>query len=294
MPPTKLYKIVMRILKTTRVGLLGVLVACAGGASATKTSPKQEADTIKSLWVKHHLVPCDGWAGQNYCYAVSEKPQGPWSVAKDGLENFFYQWGYSYRLLVTGGSGSGQRVVKIQRKVPVSLGTEFDFSVEPKRQQTGLQSLLAFNDGVGQILMGPSFTCDSPPVCDEIERRLRQERSFVVRFIYGVGGVRAVAVNDAAAATTASAKTTAEARPPTSVVAASKSSNAILASTTATALEVEVSLTRSATVATVLGATATASVTPAMLTTSASTVSATKAEVEAQRRKAVEQTDPQP
>ncbi len=283
------------MLRTTGYGfvvLLGAVTGCASGPSVAPA--KKEVAEIKSLWVKHHLVPCKGWTGQNYCYAVAEKPQGPWSLVKDGLENFYYQWGYSYRLLVTesvvGGSNSGKRVLKIQRKVPVQLGTAFDFSVDPQRVQTGLQPHLALNDGVGQILMGPTFTCDDRPVCDEIEARLRTEERFVVRFMYGVSGVRAVAVGDtgaramddgaagegATAATVSTASTLGpSARMPQQASKASAEGERLpIPEPTATAAAA------STTVAADLAAVATSSAAPALSKTAGATVSADKPTIE--------------
>ncbi|MEO1338156.1 MAG: DUF4377 domain-containing protein, partial [Myxococcota bacterium] len=178
------------------VGLAALLVGCA---STPKAPPKQVE--LTEIWVNHHLVPCKGWEGQDYCFAVAEQPNGPWTLAYDGLENFYYQWGYSYRLLVGpsqfgGIKSSGKRVFKIKRKRRPQVGTEFDFAVDPQLGQLGLRTHLTMNRGVGKILMGPAFTCSTRSLCDDIERRLETEERFVVRFAYGVAGeIQAVGVN---------------------------------------------------------------------------------------------------
>ncbi|MEM7679308.1 MAG: DUF4377 domain-containing protein [Myxococcota bacterium] len=181
------------------IGLL-LLAGCAGASKATVQKPVE----LSEIWVKHHLVPCKGWEGQDYCFAVAEQPDGPWTLAYDGLQNFYYQWGYSYRLLVGpsqfgGTKSSGKRVFKITRKRRVQVGTEFDFPVDPQLGQLGLRTHVTMNNGIGKILMGPAFTCASRPLCDEIERRLDTDDRFVVRFAYGVGGgIQAVGVNQPA------------------------------------------------------------------------------------------------
>ena len=183
--------------------MLVVLTSCSSWWSSSKEEELKTPPKLSEVWVKHHLVPCKGWAGQDYCFAVAERPEGPWSLAYDGLQNFYYQWGYSYQLIVTGDSGEatsgqGKRVVKIAKKRPVQIGTEFDFTVDPQLENLGLRNHISMQSGVGKILNGPAFTCLSRGLCDDIERRLESDQKFVVTFAYGVSGVRAVGVEDPA------------------------------------------------------------------------------------------------
>ncbi len=163
-----------------------------GCASTSATGPEgSEPPEVKEIWVKHHLVPCRTWQGQSYCYSVSDRQDGPWKAANISLQHFHYQWGYTYQLMVlpTELSRDVLQVIKIKRKVPVDLGTEFEFTVD---SQPGLRRHVALSDGVGQILMGPAFTCSSRELCEDIESQLSDDKPFVVKFAYGVNGMRAV------------------------------------------------------------------------------------------------------
>ena len=182
-----------------------IACACSTSSAGSKVQPPE----LSEVYVKHHLVPCKGWEGQDYCFAVADKPNGPWTLVYDGLQNFYYQWGFSYRLLVAPSDevqkgeddSDGLRVFKVARKTPVRLGTEFEFSVDPQLARVGLKPHLTVDDGVGQILMGPAFSCIERPVCDEIENRLAADERFVVTFAYGVNGLvaeRVAAVQKAA------------------------------------------------------------------------------------------------
>ena len=222
---------VKNLIRWAATMVLLTVVACGGTQTKTGSAPQGE---LMELWVKAHLVPCKGWEGQNYCFAVSDKPEGPWSLAYDGLQNFYYQWGYSYQLLVARTSitkditkenvkdltAGGLKVVKITKKKPATVGTAFDFTVDPQLGQLGMRNHLSVEKGAGQILMGPAFTCETMQVCDDIKHRLASGRTFVVTFVFGVEGLRAGEVRDPG--------TVVEAIAP----AATASSSAELASTT--------------------------------------------------------------
>ena len=184
--------------------------ACASTPPAPPVEQQPGQSKLTKLWVKHHLVPCGGWQGQDYCFAVAEDPQGPWSLAKGGLQNFYYQWGYSYQLLVAPSPGGGadaneaRRVIAITKKRPAQVGTEFTFAVKPERNAFGSRAHLSVEGGVGRILMGPTFTCATRELCSEIKDRLSLSKRFVVKFAYDLGRqVRAVGVGDTIAAATA-------------------------------------------------------------------------------------------
>ena len=199
------------------LALCASVVACAGQATKKPAAPGK----LTELWVKAHLVPCKGWAGQNYCFSVAGAPEGPWLLAYDGLQNFYYQWGFSYRLLVSTTAldkedvkdliAGGVKVVKITKKTRAPIGTEFEFTVDPQLKQLGMRNHLTMDKGVGQILMGPAFTCPTISLCDDIERRLRSDQRFVVTFVFGVDGVRATRVRTWGATAKTTSDTTVEA-----------------------------------------------------------------------------------
>ncbi len=118
------------------------------------------------LYVGDHLTECVG-VGPRSCTLTRTSPTGEWLLAYDGIEDFEYQWGYEYHLLISessvsnppaDGSSIKQSLVEIVEKKKVS--GPFDIQISFPSSLT--------KSGDSYKVFGRSLTCKADN-CDELD-----------------------------------------------------------------------------------------------------------------------------
>lgn len=139
---------------------------------------------VERMLIKHHKDGCQGLYYQT-CLLTRPTEQDPWYFFYDNIENFEFEWGYNYELLVlvadvpdppADASSLSYTMVQLLGKVKVAEDSYFDFSLMPDHSFSERVTDTEFR--LGQEV---SFNCDLS-TCDAVQSLLSQQMAMLLSF----------------------------------------------------------------------------------------------------------------